>query len=868
MDPACGGGTFLVRAYNRKKLLSGGTLAHQELLRQLYGLDISAYPAHLTTINLATRDLINKANYPLVARHDFFKTHVGEPLFLVPMGSGQGVMEQIEPVDAIVGNPPYVRQEKITEYYGAEYKTYLRKMAEKDAPDAALSGRSDIHCYFFTHALSYCKPGGGSYIGLLVSSTWLDTGYGFRLQKFLLDNFEIVAIFESACEPWFTGARVTTAAVILRHQPDAQKRAENQVKFVLLTQPLSELFTTEPGDADPRMTFEQLRERIEGLEAREEFVICTESGEAVSIRQESLPGMRVRVVRQSGLFTLGRLPFEVSEADETPGGETADSDVEEAASEIREAENDAVANEAEAGEADAGEADTEEGEALQSIPRGEYGGYKWGIFLRGPDIFFKLLRLGGSRFRPLGQIASIKFGVKSGCDKFFFVQDKTAEALAAEPNREAFHDRYGLFPEDTSQVRIVEAGDKSQHLIEARYLEPLAFNLMEINTAEVKAERLKKRILLVSDNKAELQGTHVLNYIEWGEEEGFDSRSTCVNRQLWYELPIPERGDILWTMTQRYRYIVPVNSCTAICNKRLFNITPNNAKQSLPLAAVLNSTIMALQRYCFGRIQGGDPVMESEVIDVKMMLAPDPQFATPAVRKRLTDALTGLRQREIHHLVAVDSADPNPTGDLAQADRQELDDAVLELLGVADSEQRHALRRELYAEMTRLYRSIRRTEKRMNEFKARSKSRGKITARSIANEIWQRLERKPVVRSLADFTSTRESETVELPAGRLRPVHNLINENSLFVEAERRHIPLQHPERVAFAEALHKARIIGAVSIPSNPEDCRIALLEKTAQDAQIQEQLDSLAAEYTADEALQKKIVQELWRKARMEER
>ena len=161
-DPACGGGTFLVRAYARKKELSGGTLGHQDLLQQLYGLDISKYPAHLTTLNLATRDLINNANYPLVARKDFFDVSVGDPLFFVPLGGTgvQTVAEQINHVDAIVGNPPYVRQEKINEYYGKDYKDKLRKQAESDAPGSDLSGRSDIHCFFFTHSLTYLKRGG------------------------------------------------------------------------------------------------------------------------------------------------------------------------------------------------------------------------------------------------------------------------------------------------------------------------------------------------------------------------------------------------------------------------------------------------------------------------------------------------------------------------------------------------------------------------------------------------------------------------------------------------------------------------------------------------------------------------------------
>jgi type I restriction-modification system DNA methylase subunit len=119
LDPACGGGTFLVRAYQRKSDLSNGNLPHQRLINSLYGLDISAYPAHLTTVNLATRDLIEEANYPLVARQDFLKINPGDSIFHVPLGApGKGQQAawlELPQVDVVVGNPPYVRQEKINE---------------------------------------------------------------------------------------------------------------------------------------------------------------------------------------------------------------------------------------------------------------------------------------------------------------------------------------------------------------------------------------------------------------------------------------------------------------------------------------------------------------------------------------------------------------------------------------------------------------------------------------------------------------------------------------------------------------------------------------------------------------------------------
>jgi len=49
--------------------------------------------------------------------------------------------------------------------------------------------------------------------------------------------------------------------------------------------------------------------------------------------------------------------------------------------------------------------------------------------------------------------------------------------------------------------------------------------------------------------------------------------------------------------------------------------------------------------------------------------------------------------------------------ELDQAERIELDDATLELLGVADSEKRGELRNELYSQMSSLYGEIREVER-------------------------------------------------------------------------------------------------------------------------------------------------------------
>lgn len=149
LDPACGGGTFLVRAYVLKRELSEGKLSHEQLLKQIRGLDISAYAAHLSTINLASRDLIDERSYPLVARADFFDVKPGKAVFHVPMsvhGRGnQMVPLNLDTVDGIVGNPPYIRHELLS----SAYKRHLLEVIKEDFTDARLPGGSDMHCYFW-----------------------------------------------------------------------------------------------------------------------------------------------------------------------------------------------------------------------------------------------------------------------------------------------------------------------------------------------------------------------------------------------------------------------------------------------------------------------------------------------------------------------------------------------------------------------------------------------------------------------------------------------------------------------------------------------------------------------------------------------
>ena len=89
--------------------------------------------------------------------------------------------------DIAIANPPYVRFQKISRDYKAELKPLYASATE---------GKSDLYCYFYVRALQLIRENG---IHVFVcSNSWLDVGYGAKLQGHLLDNAQVRAIYESA----------------------------------------------------------------------------------------------------------------------------------------------------------------------------------------------------------------------------------------------------------------------------------------------------------------------------------------------------------------------------------------------------------------------------------------------------------------------------------------------------------------------------------------------------------------------------------------------------------------------------------------------------------------------------------------------
>jgi hypothetical protein len=579
----------------------------------------------------------------------------------------------------------------------------------------------------------------------LTSSQWLDVEYGFKLQDWILSRFKIVAIFESVYEPLFVGARVPTTATILQACVNPKERCENQVRFVQLRQPLTDILAYDGTTAGAIQAADSFRDEI------------------FALNENTLTSrFRARLVTQSKLLEdgikLARLMRSSGDPEYTENEDEAD---------LRAAE-------------------------------GSYYGGKWGIYLRAPDLWFELMDRLGEKFAPLGELAEIRFGVKSGKDEFFYPRDISAQCLERFPAFHEFRQEFGVRREDveSDEVRLVRCGDGYGEIrpIEAKYLEPEVHSLMEVKGFTVNPEDCGRMILLVNEpNKSKLKGTHVLKYTEWGESKGWHKGATCAARvtdtRPWYDLTGHKRGAMFWPKSQQYKHSAPFNDHGLQANCNPYDITPDQVVDAEVLAGILNSTSAVLSKFQYGRPVGNEGNLKTEVIDVTMMPVADPRSAHPALLRKVDAAFRALKERQAMQFLSerrmrqmafsktgrdAELEEISDLSELDMNDRRILDEAVLEMLGVKTQRERGEIIDRLYSYLREFFEGVRQKEEKAIANKNRSKRKAALSPDEIASEILAEIKdsQGSLLRSYSDFVDvSRPYSTFDLPTAGVAEIH-------------------------------------------------------------------------------------------------
>jgi len=229
LDPACGSGSFLIRAYETlleheadRTNQTVEMLSRQErehILRQnIYGVDLDPQAVEIARLNLLLRMVREEEQLPplrdnvlqgnsLISGTDtellpFFGDAWASKRPLNWNATFKGAMEQ-GGFDIIIGNPPYVG------FHGFEdERNYFRNFYE------TASGRFDLYIPFIERSLQLLKDNG--YLGFICPSNFMKREHGRKLRDLLKDTTTLLELVDFEHSQIFQGAINYTCLLILK----------------------------------------------------------------------------------------------------------------------------------------------------------------------------------------------------------------------------------------------------------------------------------------------------------------------------------------------------------------------------------------------------------------------------------------------------------------------------------------------------------------------------------------------------------------------------------------------------------------------------------------------------------------------------
>jgi type I restriction-modification system DNA methylase subunit len=267
LDPACGSGSFLIVAYSRllkehlawysannpkkwkNEIFQGPKgewrltlhVKKKILLNSIYGVDIDSQAVEVTKLNLLLKALEGESKESVDNVKKWFREpalpDLGENVKCGNSLVGFEVRKILESLpenerieqetklnphewadsfpgimksggfDAIIGNPPYVRQETL----GDVFKQYAK------ASFSTYAGTADLYVYFIEESHHILRDGG--LFGMICSNKFMRANYGEALRRFITEKTTLVQIVDFGELPVFENAATFPAIILTRNQP-------------------------------------------------------------------------------------------------------------------------------------------------------------------------------------------------------------------------------------------------------------------------------------------------------------------------------------------------------------------------------------------------------------------------------------------------------------------------------------------------------------------------------------------------------------------------------------------------------------------------------------------------------------------------
>ena len=265
--------------------------------------------------------------------------------------------------------------------------------------------------------------------------------------------------------------------------------------------------------------------------------------------------------------------------------------------------------------------------------RGKYTGDKWGAkYLRAPDIYHHIISRYGSRLVRLGELADVRGGITTSANRFFLLTGETIK----------------------------------EWNVESAYLRPVMTSPIESRNIAIDPNCLPHQLFMCHDDVSDLSGTGALEYIRWGEGQGYHHRSSTKSRARWYDLG---RKDLVHLAMGKLADKVARSyfSPSGLLFTDNFQIMSVRGKGSaISLCAALNSTLFQLVFFTEARAHATEGVRSIQTRGAAELLVVDP-------------SLLGKLNATIFDSSEWDVLDPS-------AERREIDALVFDALGMTTGE--------------------------------------------------------------------------------------------------------------------------------------------------------------------------------------
>ncbi len=634
-DPTCGSGTFLIRLYNRLQFLSGNRMKHEEVLERIWGIDIGKFPAELSTINLFRQSPSNFENFPRVLKNDIFNIFTGMEIEFPPNNINYNqkynkIKIQIPEFYGLVGNFPYIRQELIEKDVKGYKQTLTKLLAYEYLADyPKLFKINHINDKQFENFLNQTETEKKKTINHWLKNKFVELKLSGQADIYTYIFIHATTLLSKSgsfaiitSNSWLD---VAYGSVLKQFFLDNFK-----IKMIVAS-------WAEPwfDDAAVNTVFTVLEKCDDEKERNNNLVHFVKLKKKL---EELIPERNLKIESNNRWRRIDGIVNTI---------ESAQYKADKINEKISSFENEQMRVRL-----------IEQKELSEEIEtQNEFS--KWGKYLRAPDVYFEILEKCKDKLVPLKEIADVRRGVTTGINDFFYLKP-------IEENKK-------------EKTILCENSRGWNGKIESQYLKQVIKSPKESESIIIDPKKMKNLIFICNKSKAELKKTNHLNalkYIEWGEKQRTKENKPWTNvpsvkgRKYWWWLPDNKPGKILFQMINNERFLVYNNNSNVKVDHNLFEYLLEEDEMINSANKYLNSTFFAMIKEVNSRINLGDGATKTEGVDWNnlMLISKEPLKIEYNIEKLMSRKVKSISE------------------EVKLKDRQELDKAVLEALGLNPEE--------------------------------------------------------------------------------------------------------------------------------------------------------------------------------------